>query len=55
VCSNRQRAAKGTPASSRQIGGKKGAGWEWFLVEPEQAEFDEVKRKPPQQEERVTA
>jgi hypothetical protein len=39
-CFNWQRAAKGTPARTRQIQGKKHGGWEWFLTTPEQAEFD---------------
>jgi hypothetical protein len=50
VCANWQRAAKGAPAKSRQIEGKKGAGWEWVLIAPEQAEFDGIQRKPPQKE-----
>jgi hypothetical protein len=43
VCTHWQRALKAAGMQSRQIGGKKSAGWEWVLVTPEQAEFDSGK------------
>jgi hypothetical protein len=52
VCTSWQRAANKV-AKSRQIAGKKAGGWEWYLLTPEQAEFDVTQRKPPQKE--VTA
>ena len=38
-CNNWQRAARGTPAQSRQIEGKKHGGWEWVLTTPEQGDL----------------
>ena len=43
------RIKKRCKADARPLPGK-GAGWEWFLVTPEQAEFDGTQRKPPQKE-----
>ncbi|MHB8218168.1 MAG: AAA family ATPase [Candidatus Sulfotelmatobacter sp.] len=48
------RLKKRCKAESKPLPGK-GAGWSWFLVAPEQAEFDGAQRKPPQHEERITA
>jgi hypothetical protein len=47
-----QKAARRVAESRKRPGTKV---WEWFLPAPEQAEFDNEQRKPPQREERRTA